>query len=153
MRLTLRTNIAMRALMFCAVNYGTTVRKAEVARVCNASENHLGHVIVTLAQADYLETTRGRNGGLRLARNPQDIDIGAVIRLLEACVPFAECFDGAENHCPLKCSCRLRGVLGNALEAFYSALDGITLAELIEDNSDLVGILSLEDQENAPLHA
>ncbi|MEM8553834.1 MAG: Rrf2 family transcriptional regulator [Pseudomonadota bacterium] len=143
MRLTMRTNLAMRTLMFCAVNQDRLVRKAEVARSCNASENHLGHVIVTLAQAGYIKTSRGRNGGLELSRSASDIDIGNVIRDLESGVPFAECFDGAENHCPLKEVCRLRGVLENALEAFYTAMAGISLADLVDDNTGLCALLNL----------
>ena len=64
MRLTLRSNLAMRTLMHCAVNSGRTVRKTDIARACGASENHLGLVILHLAQAGYVETVRGRNGGL-----------------------------------------------------------------------------------------
>ncbi|MBE3636957.1 Rrf2 family transcriptional regulator [Mangrovicoccus algicola] len=143
MRLTLRTNLAMRTLMFCAVNDGRTVRKAEVARACNASENHLAHVIVLLGQQGVIRTTRGRNGGLRLARPPGEIDIGAVIRALESSVPFAECFEGAENHCPIAEHCRLRGVLGRAVEAFYAALDGIALSELTTANPGLSAVLGL----------
>lgn len=144
MRLTLRTNLAMRTLMFCAVNPDRTVRKAEVARACNASENHLAHVIVVLSQMGLIRTTRGRNGGLRLAHLPEDINVGSVIRALESGVPFAECFEGAENHCPIKDHCRLRTVLGAALEAFYGALDTTSLADLTEQNVGLSAILTLE---------
>lgn len=145
MRLTLRTNLAMRTLMFCAVNPDRTVRKAEVAKSCNASENHLAHVIVVLSQLELIRTTRGRNGGLRLARPPADINVGGVIRALESSVPFAECFDGAENHCPIKSYCRLRLVLGKALEAFYAALDTVTLADLTDENDGLSALLSLDE--------
>ncbi len=144
MRLTLRTNLAMRTLMFCAVNSDRIVRKAEVARSCNASENHLAHVIVLLSQIGAIRTTRGRNGGLQLSRAPETIDVGQVIRSLESGVPFAECFDGAENHCPIKEHCRLRTVLSTALEAFYAALDGITLADLTCENSGLSALLTLD---------
>lgn len=143
MRLTLRTNLAMRTLMFCAVNSDRTVRKAEVARMCNASENHLAHVIVVLAQLGLIQTTRGRNGGLRLARPASEIDVGDVIRSMEGGVPFAECFDGAENHCPIKDHCRLRTVLAKAVEAFYVALDGITVADLTDQNDGLSNLLTL----------
>ena len=145
MRLTMRTNLAMRTLMFCAVNQNRVVRKAEVARACNASENHLGHVIVTLSQSGYIQTSRGRKGGLELSRPAEEIDVGEVIRGLESSVPFAECFDGAENHCPLKSSCRLRGVLETALEAFYGAMRGITLADMVEDNTALCSVLRLAE--------
>ncbi len=150
MRLTLRTNLAMRTLMFCAVNDDRTVRKAEVARACNASENHLAHVIVVLSQLGVIQTTRGRNGGLRLARPAEEIDIGDVIRALESSVPFAECFEGAENHCPIVDHCRLRGVLANAVEAFYKALDGIMLSELTKANPGLIHVLGIETESALP---
>lgn len=144
MRLTTRTNLAMRTLMFCAVNDGRIVRKADVAEACNASLNHLGLVINLLGQAGFIETARGRNGGIRLARPAEDIRIGAVCRLLESDVPFAECFPGGEDQCPLKSCCRLRGALGRALEAFYATLDEVTLADLTNDNRGLARMLALE---------
>ncbi|MCA8884950.1 MAG: Rrf2 family transcriptional regulator [Rhodobacteraceae bacterium] len=144
MRLTTRTNLAMRALMFCAVNPGQTVRKSEIAKACNASLNHLGLVINLLGQSGFIATTRGRNGGVRLARPPSEISVGEVCRVLESDVPFAECFPGAENNCPLAACCRLRGALCNALEAFYSSLDAVSLAELTDDNAALCDLLKLE---------
>jgi Rrf2 family nitric oxide-sensitive transcriptional repressor len=144
MRLTIRTNLAMRALMFCAVNAGRTVRKHEIAEACNASENHLGVVVNMLAQAGYIETTRGRHGGIRLERDPEDINVGEVFRLFESNVPFAECFGATDNTCPLTCCCRLRVTLRGAVEAFYAALDGVTLGDLVADNTGLEQLLALE---------
>ena len=144
MRLTIRTNLAMRALMFCAVHQGRLVRKHEIAAACNASENHLGVVVNMLGQAGYIDTTRGRGGGIRLARATATVSVGEVFRLFEATVPFAECFAAADNHCPLTCACRLKGTLGRAVEAFYAALDDVTLADLVNNNAELVELLSLE---------
>lgn len=144
MRLTIRTNLAMRTLMHCAVNRDRTVRKADIARACNASENHLGVVVNLLAQSGFVATARGRHGGIRLGRAPEDISIGAVFRVFEAGVPFTECFDGAENTCPLTPCCRLRPTLAGAVEAFYAALDTVSLADLVEDNSGLANLLALE---------
>jgi Rrf2 family nitric oxide-sensitive transcriptional repressor len=144
MRLTIRTNLAMRALMFCAVNRGRLVRKHEIAAACNASENHLGVVVNMLGQAGYIETARGRNGGIRLARDPADIPVGDVFRLFEAPVPFTECFAAADNHCPLTCACRLRSTLARAVEAFYATLDGVTLADLVVENVELARLLALD---------
>ena len=144
MRLTVRTNLAMRALMFCAVNAGRTVRKTEIAESCNSSENHLGVVINLLGQTGFIETARGRNGGIRLKVAPEAISVGQVFRVFEANVPFAECFTGSDNRCPLTATCRLRGQLSVALEAFYSALDKVTLADLVSGNSGLHMLLELE---------
>lgn len=149
MRLTLRSNLAMRTLMHCAVNSGRTVRKTDIALACGASENHLGLVIHHLAQAGYVETVRGRNGGLRLARPPDSIVTGRVLRLFEGEVALADCFGSTETTCPLVPTCRLRGALGRALGAFYAVLDGVTLTDLVEDNSGLRELLLLPDDSPA----
>jgi len=143
MRLTMRTNLAMRTLMFCAVNQGRIVRKAEIATACNASENHLGVVVNLLGQAGFIETTRGRRGGLRLRGSPEELSVGAVFRVFEAGVPFAECFSQQENACPLFGACRLRPTLETAVEAFYSTLDAVTLADLVRENAALADLLDL----------
>ena len=145
MRLTMRTNLAMRSLMFCGVNTDRVVRKAEIARACNASENHLGVVIHKLSQSGFLHTVRGRNGGVTLSRPSADICIGDVARTFEAGVPFTECFEGGENECPIVDHCRLRGALGRALAAFYAELDKVYLSDLTKGNSGLAQLLQLSD--------
>lgn len=143
MRLTTRTNLATRVLMFCAVNDGRLVRSSEIATACNASGNHIGHVINQLQQNGFVETLRGRSGGLRLGLEPRDISIGKVFRIFESSVPFAECFDGADNTCPLTADCRLRGFIKRAIEAFYHELDMVTLDDLVRGNCGLDTILKL----------
>lgn len=143
MRLTTRTNLAMRTLMFCAANPDRIVRKQEVAETCNASENHLAQVIHLLAQKGFLKTVRGRAGGLMLGRKSEDIRVGEVFRAFEAVLPFAECFAGAENHCPLVGSCRLKCVLAEALDAFYGKLDSVSVADLMCGNTELEGLLKV----------
>ncbi len=141
MRITKRTNLAMRVLMFCAVNPDRNVTKAQIARGVNSSENHLGHVINQLGQFGYLTTVRGRCGGVRLARPMSQISIGEVFRRFESDVPVAECFSGAENTCPLAPVCRLRDGIRCAVEAFYNHLDGITLSQLVRANDGLAELL------------
>jgi len=142
MRLTTRTNLAMRTLMYCAVNTGRNIRTSEVARATNASENHLGQVINMLGQKGFIETVRGRGGGIRLARSAEDITVGGVFRVFEAGVPFAECFAEDECTCPLISVCRLKGALGEALMAFYRSLDAITLESLVKDNTGLKALFT-----------
>ena len=108
MRITKRTNLAMRVLMFCAVNDGRSVTKAQIAQGCNSSQNHLGHVINRLGQLGYLQTLRGRHGGVRLARAAAEISVGEVFRAMESDVPVVECMAVADNTCPLIRACRLR---------------------------------------------
>lgn len=143
MRLTTKTNLAMRVLMFCAVNPDKTVRKSEVADRCNANEAHLAVVIHQLGIAGYLETLRGRGGGIRLKKRPNDISVGSVFREFEQSLPFAECFDGARNTCPMISHCSLRPLVTDALDAFYSVLDRASLSDLIVGNSGLHNMLGL----------
>ena len=143
MRITKRTNIAIRALMFCAVNMDRRVTKHDIAEACNSSENHLGQIVNQLAQLGFLETTRGRGGGLTLARAPGQISLGEVFRLLEADVPVAECFADVDNTCPLTDACRVKEAIAAALDAFYSHMETITLDTLICDNHALETMLAM----------
>ncbi|MGV6805595.1 MAG: RrF2 family transcriptional regulator [Ruegeria sp.] len=141
MRITKRTNIAVRLLMFCAANPDRLVTKSEIADVCNISENHLAQVINQLGQLGYLSTQRGRNGGMMLGRPADQIRIGSVFRHVEGDLPIAECFADADNSCPLKEACRLRLALQDAAEVFFASLDEITLDALVCDNDPLLKIL------------
>ncbi|AVO37619.1 RrF2 family transcriptional regulator [Pukyongiella litopenaei] len=141
MRITKRTNIAVRLLMYCAVNDDRLVTKAEIASCCNISENHLAQVINQLAQLGYLNTQRGRNGGMSLAHAAREIRIGDVFRDVEGDLPVVECFADADNTCPLTDVCRLKLALADAAQAFFMALDEVTLDALVCDNGDLVRML------------
>lgn len=142
MRLTKRSNISMRVLMYCGVNDGQLVTKSEIAQSCNTSENHLAQVVNRLAQLGFLYTQRGRNGGLRLSRPMTEISVGEVFRATEASVPIAECFAGDDNTCPLMNACRLKDVIAQATEAFYASLDKVYLSDLVCENTRLSAILS-----------
>lgn len=142
MRVTKRTNIAIRVLMFCAANNTRLATKAEIAERCNASENHLAQVVNQLGQLGFLKTHRGRNGGLELGAPAKEIRIGEVFRAMEAPVPLTECFADADNTCPLVDACRLRIALADACETFYAHLDAITLDSLVCDNVALLDILN-----------
>lgn len=144
MRITKRTNIAIRVLMYCSAHRGRLVTKSEIAECCNASENHLAQVINQLGQLGFINTHRGRNGGLELSRDPLEIQIGSVFRAMEAPTPITECFADVDNTCPLIDACRLRDALHEASEAFYGKLDTVTLDALICGNTALLNILSPE---------
>jgi Rrf2 family transcriptional regulator, nitric oxide-sensitive transcriptional repressor len=140
MRITMRTNLAIRTLMFCAVNPHVTVRKSDIASACNASENHLAQVIRTLGQHGFIDATRGRNGGLQLMRSPAAINIGSVFRIFESDLPFAECFSSS-NTCPLVAVCWLRNAIRDAVDAFYRSLDKVLLSDLVDGNDKLFELL------------
>jgi Rrf2 family nitric oxide-sensitive transcriptional repressor len=143
MRLTTRTNLALRTLMACAVHPGRIIRKSDVARLVNASENHLAQVVNQLGQEGFITTLRGRNGGFELARAPSEISVGAVFRAFESDLPFIECFSET-NTCPLRPACRMRGHLRRAVEAFYTTLDPVMLNDLVDCNASLQAILSMD---------
>lgn len=143
MRITKRTNIAIRLMMFCGVNADRLVTKSEIAACCNTSESHLAQVINRLGQLGYLSTQRGRNGGIRLSRPMPEISIGEVFRKLEAGTPIAECFADVDNTCPLVEACRLKLAIAAAAEAFYAHLDEITLDALVCENFALADIMAL----------
>lgn len=141
MRLTTRTSLAMRTLMLCAANPDRLVRKHEVAVACGASENHLAQVIHLLGQNGFLETRRGRGGGVRLGRSATSITAGEVFRTFEAVVPFTDCFEAEGGTCTLAGNCRLTCVMAEALEAFYARLDAVTVADLVSGNKPLAALL------------
>lgn len=143
MRLTVRTNLAMRTLMFCAVNKGRIVRKQEIAEACNASENHLAQVIHKLALAGLITTVRGRSGGLVLQRDPAELRVGEVVRTFEGDVPLTECMEADNGNCPLAACCSLKCAFSDALNAFYASLNRLTVADLVENNTDLTRLLSV----------
>ncbi|EEW24130.1 RrF2 family transcriptional regulator [Rhodobacter ferrooxidans] len=145
MRLTTKTNLAARVLMACAVNEGVTLRTAEIARACNASLNHLLLVVNALHTNGFIETVRGRSGGLHLTRPPAQVSMGEVFRTFESGTPFAECFDPDTNTCPLSTTCRLRSYVARAVEAFYHEMDMVTLEDLVKGNCGLSGLLKVAD--------
>ena len=145
MRLTTRTNLAIRALMYCAVNDDGLSRSAEIAEASNSSANHLAQVVHLLNAHGFLHATRGRMGGVKLARAARAINIGEVFRIFEADVPFTECFALETNTCPLVRACRLRNAIRRALDAFYREMDLVTLEDLVKANYLLEEIFSVTD--------
>ena len=144
MRLTSFSDYTLRTLMFLAVRpeSAAPARIADIATAYGISETHLTKVVNQLAQAGDITTLRGRNGGLRLARQPAELNLGAIIRRTEPDLVLVECLspDGA---CCLGPACRLRHALQQALAAFMAVLDGITLADLIAPRRDLRLLLGL----------
>lgn len=144
MRLTTRTNLAVRILMVCAVNPDRRLRTAEIAALSNCSTNHAAHVVQRLHANGFLSTLRGRTGGICLARPADRVSIGTIFRIFEADIPFAECFDEENNGCPLVGACRLRNYVIRALDAFYHELDMVTLADLVRGNCGLDELLAIQ---------
>ncbi|MDR6858572.1 Rrf2 family transcriptional regulator [Variovorax guangxiensis] len=130
MRLTDYTDYTLRVLMYCAAHRERLVTITELAECHKVSKNHLMKIVNDLARQGVIETTRGRGGGLRLLKQPSDIRVGDVVRGAETDFRLVECFDGRTNTCTLTPTCRLKKVLGAALQAYFNELDGTTLADI-----------------------
>ncbi len=130
MRLTTMTDYALRLLMHVAQQPDRLCTIAEVAEVYGISEAHLMKVTHQLALQGWIETQRGRGGGMRLALPPNEIGLGAVVRSIEPDFDLVECFSSGDR-CTLSGQCRLAGVLGAAMQAFLAQLDGRTLDDLL----------------------
>lgn len=131
MRLTLHTDYALRLLMLLALDPDESHTVEDVAGRYGISRNHMNKVVQTLAQSGFVESMRGRGGGVRLARAPSDINIGAVVRATEDNFDIVECFHAAKNTCVATPACGMRHPLQEALAAFLEVLDRYTLADLM----------------------
>lgn len=141
MRLNLQSDYALRLLMCLAASDGRLITIRQVAERYNISENHLMKVAHVLGREGFIETVRGRNGGLRLARKPAAIGIGDVVRRTEADLALVECFPGGAAGCFIVPACRLKGVLREALDAFMAVLDRYTIGDLTSNNPRLRALL------------
>jgi Rrf2 family nitric oxide-sensitive transcriptional repressor len=130
-QLTRYSDYALRVLIYLAVHRGRLVTIEEIARGYGISRAHLMKVVHELGRCGYVETVRGRRGGLRLGRPPEDIGVGEVMRSTEGRMALVECFEPEQNECPIEPACRLRLVLHEALSAFLAVLDRYTLADLV----------------------
>ncbi|MDO5059121.1 MAG: Rrf2 family transcriptional regulator [Neisseria sp.] len=129
MYLTQHTDYGFRVLLYAAANREKLVNIAVIAEHYGISKSHLMKVVTSLVKGGFLEGVRGKGGGLRLAREPELINVGAVVRYLEP-MKLVECM-GAGNGCMIAANCRLAGILGGAGKAFLHHLDGFTLADLL----------------------
>ncbi len=130
MRLTTLTDYAMRLLMYLAQRPERLCTIAEVARSYDVSEAHMMKVTHQLGLAGWIETVRGKGGGMRLAHAPKDIRLGAVVRSMEPDFFMVECFSTG-NACVLTKSCKLTGVIEGALHSFMAHLDDNSLADIL----------------------
>jgi len=130
MRLTTMSDYALRLLMYAAQQPDRLCTIAEVAQAYAISEAHLMRITHQLALGGWLVTVRGKGGGLRLARRPEEINLGAVVRSIEPDFFLVECF-ASSSTCTLTGHCRLTGVLQNALQGFMDSLDRHTLADIL----------------------
>ena len=139
MRLTRYTDYSLRVLILLATHPQNFSSIAEISMAFGVSQNHMMKVVQGLAGAGYVETIRGRNGGLRLARPPGEIRIGTIVRETEESLELVEC-----GSCVIASACGLTGALNEALAAFLAVLDGYTLADVVVKRRRLASLLGLD---------
>lgn len=129
MHITRYTDYSLRVLIYLAVQDERLATIQEIADSYDISKNHLMKVVHQLTLKGYIESLRGKNGGLRLNRRPEDINVGVLVRETEQDLALVECFS-AGNQCCITPVCGLKNVLAEALQAFLATLDKYTLADL-----------------------
>lgn len=144
MRLTRQTNYAIRILMYCAVNKDRLSRIPEIAAAYSVSELFLFKILQPLVENGLVETVRGRNGGVRLGRPADKINLFDVVRVTEESFAMAECFENDASECPLVDSCGLNSALREALGAFFAVLEKHTIADLVRNRPDVRGLLGID---------
>ncbi|MDP2448093.1 MAG: Rrf2 family transcriptional regulator [Polaromonas sp.] len=144
MKLTTFTDYSLRVLIYLAAQPQKRATIAEIATSFAISDNHLTKVVHLLGKNGWLANVRGKGGGLELAMPPELVGVGAVVRQTEGAAVVAECFSDEGNHCAITRICRLRGVLGEAVEAFYTVLDRYTLADLVQNRQSLAKVLFVD---------
>ena len=140
MRLTLHTDFALRVLIQVGLNDGKLTTIKDIAQTFDISRAHLMKVVNDLSQKGYLDTVRGRNGGIRLMRELRHINIGQVVRDTEDQLAVIGCLE-RRGYCCIERVCVLRGVLRDATQAFLAVLDKYTLADLIKPQKALSSLL------------
>jgi Rrf2 family nitric oxide-sensitive transcriptional repressor len=137
MRLTRYTDYALRVLLYLAAHPDKICTIAEISRGYGISQNHLMKVVHDLGKAGYVTSVRGRLGGIRLARPPAEINIGAVIQHSEDGFDLVDC-----GECVIAPACGLTSVLKEAVRAFLAVVDSYTLDDLMAKRGDMMGLLA-----------
>jgi Rrf2 family nitric oxide-sensitive transcriptional repressor len=143
-RLTVYTDYALRLLMYLAVKQEGLATIAEVAERYDISKNHLTKVAYQLGAAGYIETIRGRNGGLRLAKPAASIGLGEIVRRTEPDMALVPCFKPINAPCAIRSCCVLKRALEKARIAFLEVLDGYSLGDLVRPRASLQALLGIK---------
>ena len=150
MRLTVYTDYSLRVLMYLALREEQLATIAEIAESYKISRNHLMKVAHQLGVAGFVETVRGRGGGLRLAKPIGAIGLGEVVRYTEPDMAIVSCFEPIGEPCAIQSCCVLKRALKAARDAFLEVLDGYTLNDLIQPGGRLTGLLGISPVNGVP---
>ena len=137
MKLTQYSDLGLRLLMYLALRNGETATIQQASDRFAVSKNHMVKVSHQLTKSGLIESTRGRNGGVRLSRPPESISVEQALRATEDNFDLVECFKASQNHCVIAGACRLNGVLDSALAAFFAVLRDVSLADLVKNGQVL----------------
>jgi len=140
MHLTTFSDYSMRVLIYLGLRRDGLVTISDIAKAYGISENHLMKVVHQLAQGGFIETVRGKGGGMRLAREPEDINLGELIRITEGDTGLLACLEG-QGSCCIQSACNLIGILREAQTALFTVLEKYTLADLLQREQPLSQIL------------
>jgi Rrf2 family nitric oxide-sensitive transcriptional repressor len=143
MQLTQYTDYGLRTLIALALRPGESLTVTAIATAYGVSRHHLVKVVARLAARGYVETQRGKGGGMRLARAPGAIRLGDVVRDLEAELGVVECLTEGGGNCVISPACRLRSVLRAATEGFLEVLDGYTLEDVLKPRAPVARLLGI----------
>jgi Rrf2 family nitric oxide-sensitive transcriptional repressor len=145
MQLTLYTDYSLRVLLYLGLKPRRMATITDIAQSYGISRNHLVKVVHNLATQGFIHSTRGRGGGITLARPAAEINIGDVVRHTEVSFDLVECFDQGRNTCPIAAACILKSALYEAQRAFMGVLDRYTLADVLENRDWLRSVLKVAD--------
>lgn len=137
MKLTKYADLSLRLLMYLAMRRGEPATIQEVSDRFAVSKNHMVKISHQLTKAGLIESTRGRNGGVCLARPPEHITVEEALRATENSFDLVECFDATQNHCVISEVCKLNGILSAARAAFFDVLRQVSLADLVKNSKAL----------------
>ena len=141
MRLSDHTDYGLRLLVFLGASTDRRCSAAEMARRYGISYTHVQKVVQSLEAGGFVETFRGRGGGVSLARSPADITIGDVVRALEPHMGIVRCLQPGESGCVLDGGCALTGAMVRARNAFMTELDSVSLDEMVGSSPGLVQLV------------
>ncbi|HFD91943.1 MAG TPA: Rrf2 family transcriptional regulator [Gammaproteobacteria bacterium] len=145
MQLTLYTDYSLRVLVYLGLKGEDLATISEIAEHFGISRNHLVKVVHNLATHNFIHTVRGKGGGMRLARSPDLVNIGDVVRHTEPNFNIVECFEKDNQGCAIKPICKLKGALHRASRSFMNVLDEYTLADVLQNREDLNKIIFMEN--------
>jgi len=146
MRLTDYTDYSLRVMLYLALKRDTLVTIQEISDAYGISKNHLMKVVQQLGEQGWVDTIRGRNGGLRLAEQSLTLTVGEVVRATESDFALVGCFDepqAGRRACVIEPHCRLKHALDAARQAFLAELDRHTIGELAGPAGPLAGLLGI----------